>query len=479
MNVLVVNGRKLNSYALTLECAAFFSRQSERVAFVDSNVFGLPWSLRNRVQNEILSKNGIVKSVGFFRAQINLLKAAKEAAAWCAIASDSEKPWECRALNGHLPLGRLVRSLIARSMGTSNFQLSDCAVTQVYEISFKSIFSYLQTITAIQESFQKIDLGIVHGGRDAYSAGAICAFRHHGIQTQLVESGGIPTRWSLFMTSPHYSPDFWSRLEKTQTATASEEQIADWWIERLAGSDHFRTEEWGKTRQKDLLPPNLPKEFISFFTTSDFEIPVFEDFDLFPGEFSNQTQAFLELYKICRKNNIHVVVRRHPNSVDQSRADREIPLWREIRNLPGVTYLGPHERVDSIALAKGSRTVFTFKSSVGIEAIWLGVSAYALGPARWAWSEDLRAWDVESLERLVLQPKYANRDHAVRWANMMLEMDYPNTQFEKIQGNMAVFNSTEVTNSKMSNYIDKIIGVFLHRITQIVGKGSTPVVSRK
>ena len=466
MNVLVVNGRKMNSYALTLECAAFFSRHGQNVSFVDFNVLEFPWTKRKRVQNEIMLKNEITRTVGYLYSAQNISKAAREAAAWCAFAIESEKPWESVALNGQLPLGRLVRSLIARSMGTSNFHLSDCRVTQVYEIAFKSIFSYLQTITAIEKSTKQIDLGIAHGGRDAYSAGAICAFKSKGINTQLVESGGVATNWSLFHTSPHYSPDFWSRLEKTQTTSASEVQIAEWWHERLAGSDHFRTEEWGHTRQKDLLPPNLPKDYISFFTTSDFEIPVFEEFDVFPGDFADQTQAFLELYKICNAKSIHVVIRRHPNSVDQSSIDREIPLWQEIRNLPGVTYLGPHEKVDSIALAQKSRMVFTFKSSVGIESIWLGVPAFALGPARWAWSGDLRVWDIKSIERVLQEPGFAIRDHAVRWANMMLMMDYPNTQFEKIHGSLAVKNSSTIRISRISNFLDKSSGVLLRRIAQ-------------
>jgi hypothetical protein len=470
MKVLVVNGRKMNSYALTLECSVFFSRQGHDVTFVDSNIFDMPWTPRKRAQREIMSKYEIRNEVSVSQSIINAFKAAKEAVTWSEFASGSEQPWECQALNGQLPLGRLVRSLIARSMGTSNFHLSDCSPTQVYEIAFKSIFSYLQTTSAIRSSAKQIDLGIAHGGRDSYSAGAICAFKSHGIKTQLVESGGVATRWSLFETSPHYSPDFWTRLEKSQSLTASEVQVANWWAERLAGSDHFRAEEWGHTREKNLLPSNLPKKYISFFTTSDFEIPVFEEFDIFPGDFQNQTEAFLQLYKLCRAKNIDVIIRRHPNSVDQSGVDREILLWEGIRDLPGVTYLGPHEKVDSIALARGSRTVFTFKSSVGIESIWLGVPAYALGPARWAWTDSLRAWDVQNLERVLQEPGAVNREHAVRWANMMLMMDYPNTQFERIHGNLAARNSVTVTISRISNILDKGIGVLLRRLVQSVAK---------
>jgi hypothetical protein len=395
-----------------------------------------------------------------------MLKAAIYANAWCKLAFKSDAPWDETALNGKLPLGRLVKSLIARSMGSSNFQIIDCPPKQVFDISFKSIFSYLQTNTAIHQLGLQLDLAVAHGGRDAYSAGAICAFREHGIETRLVESGGVPARWSMFDTSPHFSPDFWARLELTNIQNHSVDSITEWWGQRLAGSDHFRTEEWGHTRTAGLLPQNLPETYVSFFTTSDFEIPVFENFEIFPGEFKSQTEAFIGLYKVAQERNIHIVVRRHPNSVDQFGKDREISLWRDVSSLPGVTYLGPHEKVDSIALARGSKIAFTFKSSVGIEAIWLGTPAFALGPARWAWTEELRAWDTNRLRDVVAGNYEANQNHAIRWANMMLTMDFPNTQFRSIQGNKCIFEGLEVTNSTFEDIADKLLVLLLGKITK-------------
>ena len=66
--------------------------------------------------------------------------------------------------------------------------------------------------------------------------------------------------------------------------------------------------------------------------------------------------------------------------------------------MPNLTYIRPKEKIDSIELAKQSKQVFTFKLSVGIEAIWLGVSAFAMGPARWAWTDELRAWNGNQLK---------------------------------------------------------------------------------
>lgn len=468
MQILITNGRKVNSFALALECASFFTNSGNDVTLIEGNPFVYPCSIRKKTQDKIRFDNQIRFFGDVTSWVVNVLKAAIRASSWCKKAVKSKHPWEESALDGRLPLGRLIKSLIARSMGSSNFLLSDCRPSQVYEIAFKSIYSYLQTAKTISRVGPGIDLGIAHGGRDAYSAGAICAFREVGIETRLIESGGIPSRWSMFTTSPHFSPDFWGRLQSPSLEVHSIEKISEWWEQRLAGSDHFRAEEWGHTRTKDLLPTNLPKEYISFFTTSDFEIPVFQDFDVFPGEFSNQTEAFMSLYTVARESNIQLVIRRHPNSVDQYGVDRETSLWANMRELPGVTYLGPHEKVDSISLARGSRTVFTFKSSVGIEAIWLGVPAFALGPARWAWSDELRVWNMSRLREVVEKNIGVSQEHSIRWANMMLNMDFPNSQFERIHGNFCVYQGTTVSNSRFENFSNKFLVKILEKTSQLI-----------
>ena len=478
MRVLIVNGRKINSFALSLECAADFALKGHDTYFLDLNPFVPAYSARKKVQRRIIRKYRITKAHGILYAAGNIVKAALCASSWFQAAKGSEKAWEETALQGKLPLGRLVKSLIARSMGSSNFLIVDCPPVQVYEIAFKSIFSYLQTASAIKKSPFNFELGIAHGGRDAYSAGAICAFRVNGVETRLIESGGVPSRWSMFETSPHFSPDFWSRLQAASVDAYPFEAIKDWWNQRLAGSDHFRTEEWGHTRTLGLLPPNLPEQYISFFTTSDFEIPVFDDFDVFPGEFQNQTQAFISLYEEARKRKIELVVRRHPNSINQFGEDRETALWETIRKLPGVTYLGPHDKIDSIALAHGSQIVFTFKSSVGIEAIWLGVPAFALGPARWAWTEDIRVWNLYRIREVLQAENKVNREHSLRWANMMLTMDFPNSEFESIYGNVCIFCETEVRNSWFEDHIDKFAVMFLQKSSKFFSKVVDKWISR-
>jgi hypothetical protein len=234
-------------------------------------------------------------------------------------------------------------------------------------------------------------------------------------------------------------------------------EIEIWWAERLKGSDHFRGEEWSQTRIPGLLPHRLPQEFITFFTTSEFELPIFKDFEIIPGKYKTQFQALSDLYKITNELKIHLVIRRHPNSVDWQGSDREFQLWNEFKNLPNLTYIGPKEKIDSIELAIRSKQVFTYKSSVGIESIWLGVSAFAMGPARWAWTNEIRAWDENQLRFVILNQKENDKQHAIRWAEMMINMDYPNKIFKSIEGNYARTATNTYHLTKLDIFIELLV----------------------
>ncbi len=469
MNILIVNGRKVNSFALTLECASHFSLQGHYVEMVNLDLTALPFSEKNRVLQEVLTRNRIRKSgLGLIRALRNINYASQLAIEWYQLAVQSPEPWNTKLNSIEIPIGTLVKSLIARNMGSSQFTLIDCPQLQVHEIATKAIYSYLQTNDAIENSLSKPDLGIAHGGRDAYSAGAFVAFERQGIKVNLVESGGIQSRWSLFENSPHYAPDFWSRMALAPDEPLDEQQVKNWWEGRLAGSDHFASEEWGSSRKKNLMPQNLPEKFITFFTTSDFEIPVFEKFDFSPSVYKNQFEAFDNLWNVAQEIGIHIVIRRHPNSVDVNGVDRESSLWERIKKLAGVTYIGPHEKIDSILLAKSSSKVFTYRSSVGIEANWLGVPSYAMGAARWAWTDELRVWSNEELDEVLRIDHSANRSHSIRWANMMIEMDYPNVEFKEVHGNFAKTSHSVVSNTKSSDRIDRLMIAVLSRLKKSV-----------
>ena len=459
-NVLIVSGRKINSFALTLESVNYLKQSGSKVLYLDLDVFASPISKKRIYRNQILKNLQVKKLTNPIGLTLkNMLLSGRITLDWYSSAQKSANAWNHGERTLNLPLNKIVKSLLARSMGSSQFELSECNKNHVYKLAFDTVFAFLQT-QSILDRIPKdscIDLGVAHGGRDAYSAGAVSLFRRENIQTRLLELGGVSNRWSVFEHSPHYSPDFWRKISDTDDELFDQRLIAGWWDKRLKGADHFRSENWQNSRDLGVLPALLPQHFITFFSSSDFEIPIFEDFDVFPDEFKNQFRALEILSELASLNSIHLVIRRHPNSVDKFGVDREIDSWKKYFNLPNVTYIGPNEKIDTLLLAKLSKVVFTYKSSVGIEAIWLGVSAFALGPARWAWHSKLRAWNKTEIEQVLKFGILPQKKDASKWAAMMLNIDFECQVFREIAGNYASYGSVILRNSSASEFCDKLM----------------------
>jgi hypothetical protein len=466
MNVLIVNGRKINSFSLAIEAAVYYRKQNFNVFFLDLDILSIPWSKKKIIQKKIFKKYNInlVKIPPKHLIQ-NLIYSSKISNEWLKLAYKSVNFCNLKSTPYDLPVGNLIKSLLARQMGSPNFQLRECQKFHLEEIIFKYIFSYLQISHFLKNTNLIFELGLAHGGRDSYSAGAVSAFKLHKIKNKLLEMGGIPNRWSIFDTSPHYAPDFWDKLEKYKKFYTENQNTKIWWKDRILGSDYFRQENWSQTRLKNQLPKNLPETFVTFFTTSEFEISVFPEFDFNVSEFRSQFDALSCLIRCAHSQHIPVVIRRHPNSVDSQGIDREIDLWRNFTQFEGVIYIKPSDKVDSILLAQKSKVVYTYKSSVGIEANYLGVPSFAMGPARWAWNEELRVWNSQRVEETIKKKQIVNRSNSIIWGNMMLNIDNPNLIFNSIAGNFSIIGTKKYSNSKISDRLNDAIRSIFFKFT--------------
>jgi hypothetical protein len=78
------------------------------------------------------------------------------------------------------------------------------------------------------------------------------------------------------------------------------------------------------------------------------------------------------------------VVRAHPDEARPGKASREsVAMWFEQKaaSLPNVAFIPPQERVSSYDLVRMSKFVLIYNSTIGLEAMLLGVPALAAGQA--------------------------------------------------------------------------------------------------
>lgn len=461
MTSLIVTGHKINAWAVSWEKAyeTHFSGKSVEILNLDPirSIFKNSYLLEKEFSRNLNIK---ISFSGFFRTIWLIFKCRIQANSWLKAAT-SVHQWQLYRdeVFDEVSISRVLRSLLARTMGTSNFNLEECNRNLVLETLTQLFYSYHSTLKYLN-SKDYFTEGFVCGGRDSTSAGIIAAFRRKRIPVRIIETTGIPTRWMTYQVSPHYAPEFWSYLSQFGKIQLTDE-VSNWWKERLRGVDHYSQRDWGLTRDSGLISNSLKElEFVTFFTTSDFEIPIFPEFDYIESEFQDQYEALNNLINVAKEFDLFVVVRRHPNSLDLMGNDRESNKWREISRLPNVVYIPPSDRTDSIELLRRSKAVFTFKSSIGVEALWLNKPAYAMGSAKWAYTSEIRCWTMNKL-RTIFEKDFHQENtqyHAILWAKLMCTMGCAYQFFEKTNARIAIFKGKKLSSeSRLRFFLTHLI----------------------
>ena len=137
--------------------------------------------------------------------------------------------------------------------------------------------------------------------------------------------------------------------------------------------------------------------------------------------------------------------------------DLEHELWANYRNNKNIIYIPPQDKCDSIKLALGSQAVFTFKSSIGAESLWIEIPTSAMGSPKWAYSKETTIWSIEELKNCFqnsfMQPK--SKNYAIRWSNLMLSLGQYYELFEWVDARVIIYRARRVKrNTKLITLID-------------------------
>jgi hypothetical protein len=463
MSTLVCAGPKINSYAVAWEKIKELNSNKidNRILILDPAKSILR---KYYILDKILSKSLSVKPnfFGISRTIEIYYSSHSKALAWYSHAFKDLNWREVNIKeNSSLPVGLVIESLLARTMGTNRFNLVECNKNLVIETMTNFLSAYELTVEFLKNN-RGITQGYVCGGRDAFSGGVLYAFKHLNLPCGLMETTAIRSRWATYEVSPHFSPEYWKLLEDINSDVQLKGTI-EWWRERLSGIDHVSQRNWGATRVINQLP-ELPEKYITFYSSSEFEVPLMEEFNPQFSNFKDQFDALKSLVKFAEIFKIPLVIRRHPNSLDAQGGDQEHKLWANYIHNKNIIYIPPQDKCDSIKLASGSQAVFTFKSSIGAECLWIGIPTFAMGSPKWAYSKETRIWSIEELKNCFqnsfTQPK--SKNHAIRWSNLMLSLGQYYELFEWVDARVIIYKARRVKrNTKLVNLIDYIMKFIL------------------
>jgi hypothetical protein len=109
-----------------------------------------------------------------------------------------------------------------------------------------------------------------------------------------------------------------------------------------------------------------------------------------------------------------------------------------------------------------AESVISFKSSVGVEASALGIPARSMGPAEWAYKDEARVWEQETLRKFILEPQILDKSIHLTWGYLVRTFGKSLNCFIDITGGYAKTLQGETIYS--ADYYDRSLQTLISRI---------------
>jgi len=248
-------------------------------------------------------------------------------------------------------------------------------------------WTFDQTQALIRE--QGLTAIVVYNGRFMHDQAAAAAATSLGIQVLYYDTGGLDTGFDLTGASTHD----WSNLQNRMidlfarfSDQANEDFQEDfertsiqWFLNRQGHTEPGIELFVGEQKHGHLGELPETEQLVVFFSSSGDEI-VELDLD-WTQHLESQEEAVRALARACaRRPGTKLVVRTHPHM--RIKPADDLARWTEMVESAGVDlHIDPHSPVDSYALMRAADVVFTYGSTSGVEAAFLGRPVVIMGPS--------------------------------------------------------------------------------------------------
>jgi hypothetical protein len=255
----------------------------------------------------------------------------------------------------------------------------------------------------------------IFNGRHCISR-PFCDILQRRIPVYRYEQGGSGNRYVMSADGVH-SPASVARLihEHHFDARTGEQFFAERFAKAPGSAARFFT-----VAQVDgQVPPGVqPGRTISLFTSSADELYAVSDTGSY-GEFTKQFEVAATIAEACAARGESFVIRFHPHLQFKDVSWQREWDFDRLREL-GAILVMPNDTVDSYALLRASRCIFSFGSTVGFEASYLGIPAADVGDwAGGALGAVAVANSAEAVRKFIDQPAVPSgaRERAIRYGS--------------------------------------------------------------
>jgi hypothetical protein len=344
-----------------------------------------------------------------------------------------------------------LKSSHARWYGSSEIAISDIPNDILFaeEISFKASYEAISQLLG-QINFDSV---ITVNGRFIIDSAIVAGARESNVEYALLEK--ITEGWefyNVFKISPQSNSERRQIVEREwkrndNGSKSSKEQIAREYLQ-------FRQSEnwpWSKevnANPRDLL--NFDKgKFVTFFLTSDYEIPVHgsESYE----DNLNQKEAIRTVSEVCNELDLTLVLRGHPHPGDSYLSSKENARFRKIADEVSATYIPCESPVNSLALAQASYANIVHGSTFAVDLIVKQIPVRTTNTADYvSFVKDIKAFDKESIRQYLLSPKALGTvDDLMPWAFTMKQGGIQMKHFQ-ISDNSVVYEGRVIEKERSS-----------------------------
>ena len=244
------------------------------------------------------------------------------------------------------------------------------------ELTYFQIFHYLDSLK-LKSSEDEI---WIFNGRPFHERAVVEYARKNSISLKYYEIGGEGAnqeRWILHNNSPHDRIAHQQSIKEHFKITSPDLNLVAKWFEnqRPGGQNRF-SKKFETGKKLDSL-----ENYFVFFSSSDDEVSAISlDWGSTWGKQLNAVNALIRYF--LSKPNLTLIIRVHPNQKNKSRSDRK--KWKQLRNgLNNIIIFNYDSNIDSYELLSRAKGIFTFGSTIGVEAAYLKKPSALLSNSRW------------------------------------------------------------------------------------------------
>lgn len=261
---------------------------------------------------------------------------------------------------------------------------------------------------------------VVYNGRFTHDRAVAAAAEATGAQTLYYDTGGYETDFDLTVATTHDWQHLQVRMKEMYESWGDDrdEIGAKWFVDRQTHADANNAIFVAHQERGYLADLPEAEQLVVFFSSSGDEIAELElDWDEYLG---SQENALRCLAEACRERpGTKLVVRTHPHMGLKPKDDLMHWMSSVDRAAPDL-HFDPFSKVDSYELMRRADVVFTYGSTSGVEAGFMGRPVAVMGPSAYdtlGCAERIRS--VDGIREALDVPPAPNAHAAIPYGLMM------------------------------------------------------------